>query len=57
VERKSCLNAGASVLAGAAIALVATGASAQRIYYPDKPGMTRVRPDRPLEHIGPYDAP
>ena len=49
------LTAGVSVLAIAAVAAFATGASAKQIYYPYKPGAPRV--DRPMIHQGPVEAP
>ncbi len=50
----SYLTAGVSVLAFAAIGLLATGAAANPIYYPYRLGATPIDPNRPLHHVGPY---
>ena len=51
------LTAGVSVLAVAAVAALATDASAKQIYYPYKPGAQHVDANRPMIHVGPYEAP
>jgi len=57
MKTRRYLTLGASLLAAAATASVATGASAHKIYYPYKPGATPVDPDSPLVHVGPHEAP
>jgi len=51
------LTTGVSVLALAALGSFAAGASAHPIYYPYKAGTTPISPNRPLHHVGPYEAP
>jgi hypothetical protein len=51
------MAASASVLALATITSLATGASAHPIYLPFHRGATPPDPNRPIVHVGPYDAP
>ncbi|HEX4079281.1 MAG TPA: hypothetical protein VHX61_10480 [Rhizomicrobium sp.] len=48
------LAAGISVLA---LGLIATSASAHKLYYPHGMGHQPIDPDRPLAHLGPHAAP
>ncbi|MGH6889960.1 MAG: hypothetical protein ACREHF_12325 [Rhizomicrobium sp.] len=50
------LTAGASVIAMAAAGCLATGASA-RTFYPYKANSTRMNINRPVVHVGPWEAP
>jgi hypothetical protein len=54
---KNCLTAGVSVLAVAAVAALATDASAHQIVYPYKHGAKSVAPSQQLTHVGPWAAP
>src|ERR1700722_7515831 len=51
------MAASASVLALAAIASLAASAAAHPIYLPYHRGATPPDPNRPLVHVGPYEAP
>jgi hypothetical protein len=51
------MAASASVLALAAVASLATSASAGQIYYPYKAAAKPINPNRPLVHVGPYQQP
>jgi hypothetical protein len=57
MKMKFCLAAGASLVAIAAMASLATGASAHQILYPHRFGTPAPDPNRPIVHIGPYQAP
>jgi hypothetical protein len=54
---KNRLSVGVSVLAVAAVAALATGASAKQIHYPYHAGATPLDANRPMIHVGPYQAP
>jgi hypothetical protein len=51
------LIAGVSVLAIAAVAAVTTEASARQTFYPYKLGGHHVDSNRPVQHVGPWEAP
>src|ERR1700692_1647885 len=51
------MAASASVLALAAMASLATSVAAHPIYLPYHRGATPPDPNRPLVHVGPYEAP
>jgi len=51
------LTAGVSVLAVAAVAALATGASAKPIHYPYHAGAKPLDANRPMIHVGPNEAP
>lgn len=57
MKTRSCVAAGVSLLAIAAMSSLATGASAHQILYPYKFGTTPRDPNTPLVHVGPYRPP
>src|ERR1700687_622170 len=54
---RSCLAAGASLVAIAAMVSLATDASAHQVLRPYKFGTMRPDPNKPTVRIGPYQAP